>query len=121
MIEIPKLGYTHFGQQLGRNFLFADSTKCLRKFNFNSCSSHERSSLIRLPAIVDSDYNHCSRCIEVEKHAPLPNAEPEFPFTALELLHVSMPGFGKSFKSGSDALCVRRSSWSKSRSAAGRN
>lgn len=57
-----------------------------------------------MTAIVDSDYNHCSWCVEFKKHAPLPNAEPELPYPALKLLNVTMTGCGKSFQSSSDAL-----------------
>jgi len=50
-----------------------------------------------LTAVVDSDHPDNPGGIEVEEHPPLPDAEPELADTALEPLHIAMPGRRISF------------------------
>jgi hypothetical protein len=53
-----------------------------------------------LAAIVDPGYRNRAGWIQVEKHAPLSNAEPELAIPALKLLNVSMSGPGESLQGG---------------------
>jgi hypothetical protein len=67
-------------------------------------ASHQNRPSVRLAAIVDPGHSDGARGVEIEKHTPLPDAEPKVAYPALKLLHVPTPGCAKPLQSGSHTL-----------------